>query len=45
MLCIVLTMLVMFFKHSQSKELVSEKEQKEITQRFMLVFSGMEDLG
>ena len=41
---IVSTMLIMFFKHSQSKELVSEKQQKEITKRFMLVFSGMQDL-
>ena len=44
-LSIVFTMLVMFFKHSQSKKLVSEEQQKEIIQRFMLVFSGMQDLG
>ena len=43
-LLILITMLIMFYKHSQSKKIVSTAHQKEITRKFMLVFSKLEDL-
>ena len=43
-LAVVITMMIMFLKHSQSKDLMSKNQHKEITNRFMLVFSGVKDL-
>ena len=43
-LAVVITMMIMFLKHSQSKSLMSKNRHKEITNRFMLVFSDLKDL-
>ena len=37
-------MMIMFLKHSRSKDLLSESDQEEIAHRFLLVFSDLSDL-